>query len=106
VCSGASGVRNVDALFFIPAWARRGSHKKHVETCCTELMLLLWVGCRGHVVRTSASAARNIDALFFMLRCAQCGSHKKRVETRYVELMFLRPVGSTGHVVRSGAFGT
>jgi hypothetical protein len=45
--SGASGVRNVDALFFKLGWAWCGFHKKHAETCYAELVFLhpvdMWV---------------------------------------------------------------
>jgi hypothetical protein len=55
VRSGASRVQNANALFFIPGWARRGSHKKHIGTRYAVLEFLLSVGCTGHVVRTGAS---------------------------------------------------
>jgi hypothetical protein len=82
VHSGASGVQNVDALFFIPGWARRGSHKKCAGTRYAQLVFLHPMGSMIHVVRYGVSRTRNIDALFFMLGWAWFGSHKKRVGTR------------------------
>jgi hypothetical protein len=41
---GASGMRNVDALFFILGWDRYRFHKKHVGIHYAELVFLhLWV---------------------------------------------------------------
>jgi hypothetical protein len=31
-CSGASGARNINALFFVLGWAKSGSPKKHIRT--------------------------------------------------------------------------
>jgi hypothetical protein len=67
VCSGAPGVRNIDALFFILGLGRRGYHKKHVGTRYVELVFFHGVGYTGHVVCSGASGAQNIDTIFFML---------------------------------------
>jgi hypothetical protein len=40
VPSGASGPRNVDALFFMQGWDRYGFDKKHPESHYTELVFL------------------------------------------------------------------
>jgi hypothetical protein len=64
VCSGKAGVQNIDVLFFIPGWAHRGSHKKHVGTRYTELVFLQPVGSMGHVVQSTTSGAQNFDTLF------------------------------------------
>jgi hypothetical protein len=55
--SGASGVRNDDALFFMLEWDRYGIDKKRVETCYTELEFLHSLGSAGHVVHSGAFGA-------------------------------------------------
>jgi hypothetical protein len=44
VHSGASGVRNIDALFFMLMWDRYGCHKKRTRTRYTELVFWHLVG--------------------------------------------------------------
>jgi hypothetical protein len=55
VNSGASGARNVKALFFLLGWDRYGFHKKPAETRYTKLVFLHPVGSSGHVVHYGAS---------------------------------------------------
>jgi hypothetical protein len=67
VCSGASGARNGDALFFMLRSDRYGLDKKRVGTHYAELVFLHPVGSVGHVVQSNAFGEHNGDALFFML---------------------------------------
>jgi hypothetical protein len=92
VHSGVSGVRNINAIFFILRWARCRSHKKHAGTGYTEHVFLHSVRSGGHVAHSSASGVRNVNTLFFILGWARCRSHKRRAGTRYTELVFLYPV--------------
>jgi hypothetical protein len=54
VHSRASGVQNVDALFFMVEWARCGFHKKRIGTHYAELMFLESVGSGSHLVHSGA----------------------------------------------------
>jgi hypothetical protein len=67
VHSGASGPRNIEALFFMLGWYRYRFNKKCIGTGYTRLVYLFPLGSMAHIVH---SGAQNIDALFFMLRWA------------------------------------
>jgi hypothetical protein len=73
VHSSASGVRNIDALFFILGWARCSLHKMRARTRYAKLVFLNLVGSMGHVAHFGMFGARNVDTLFFMLVWARCG---------------------------------
>jgi hypothetical protein len=50
VLFGVSGVRNVDALFFMLGWDLHGYDKNHAGTRYAELVFLYPMGSAGHVV--------------------------------------------------------
>jgi hypothetical protein len=64
---GASGARNIVAIFFMLWWDRCSFHKKCIGTSYVELVLLHRVGYARHVVHYGASGVGNVDALSFML---------------------------------------
>jgi hypothetical protein len=66
--SGASGPRNIDALFLMLGWDQYRFDKKRAGTRYAALVFLHPVGSMGHVVHSGASWARNVIALLFMLR--------------------------------------
>jgi hypothetical protein len=96
---GASGPRNIDAIFFMLGWDRYRFCKNHARTRYAELVFLHPVGCASHVEHCGATGPQNINALFSMHGSDRYGFHKKHARTRYVKLVFLLPVGSAGHVV-------
>jgi hypothetical protein len=57
VHSGASGVGNVDTLFFLLRWDQYGFDKMRGETHHPKLVVLLPVGSAGHVVHSGPSGA-------------------------------------------------
>jgi hypothetical protein len=102
VLFGVSGVRNVDALFFMLGWDLHGYDKNHAGTRYAELVFLYPMGSTGHVVHPGLSGARNIDALFSMLGWERYGHDKTCTGSGVTEIVFLHPVGSVGHVVHPG----
>jgi hypothetical protein len=57
VHSGASGVRNIDALLFMLGWAQSGFHKMCTGTLYAKIVFLQSVGSVSHVVHFSTSGA-------------------------------------------------
>jgi hypothetical protein len=106
VHSGASRVRNVNALFFILGRAWYGFHKKRAGTHYAELVLLFPVGSVGHVVPLWCIRGMKRRHTVFHARVGSVWFHQKCAGTQYVKLVFLRPLGSGGHVVHFGASGT
>jgi hypothetical protein len=59
VHNGASGVRNIDALFFMLEWALCVFHKKCTGTCYIEPVFLHPVGSMAHVVDLGCDTSRH-----------------------------------------------
>jgi hypothetical protein len=57
VHSSASGVQNIDELFFMLGWDHYGFHKKHVEKPYTKLVFSHPVVSVGYVVHSGAYEA-------------------------------------------------
>jgi hypothetical protein len=57
VHSSASGVRNLDALFFLLGWDWCGFQKKRTGTRYAELVFFHLVRSAGHIVHSGASRA-------------------------------------------------
>jgi hypothetical protein len=57
VHSDASGLRNIDELFFLLGWEWYRFDKKCVGTCYAELVFLHPLGYVGHIVHSSTCAA-------------------------------------------------
>jgi hypothetical protein len=55
VDSGASGKRNVIALFFMLLWDRYGFDNERARTRYAELLFLHPMGSMGHLVHSGAS---------------------------------------------------
>jgi hypothetical protein len=71
--SGASGMRNINALFFMLWWDRYRFDKKRPGTYYAELVFLHSMGYVGHIMHSCAFRARNIGALFFIVGWDRCG---------------------------------
>jgi hypothetical protein len=104
VHSGASGVWNMDALFFMHEWARCGSHKMRTGTRYIELVFLHPLGYVGHVVHSGARGTKCLCTIFHArvgpVRITQI-AYRDMLSRTWV----LYSVGSTGHVVHSSASG-
>jgi hypothetical protein len=88
VHSDASGVQNVDALFFVLGWDRYGFDTKRTRACYAELVFLHMVGAAGRIVH---SGTPNVDALFFILRWDSYGFEKNTLGHITLSLWFSVP---------------
>jgi hypothetical protein len=86
--SVASGVRNVDALFFMLRWAWCGFQKKLARTRYVELRFLHPVGSVGHVVHYGVSGHEILMHYFL------CSGGTSMVSTKSV----------SGHVISNLCF--
>jgi hypothetical protein len=67
VHSDASGVGNIDALFFMLGWALCGFHKNHTGIRYAKHVFLHPVGSAGHVVHSGASGSQILMHYFSCL---------------------------------------
>jgi hypothetical protein len=105
VHSGASGPRNIDALFFILGWARYIFDKNHVGTRYAELVFLHPVGSTRHVVH-SVCPCRETSIHYFSCSGGPNAFPIKSAPGHVTSnLHFLHPVESLSYKVHSGASG-
>jgi hypothetical protein len=65
VHSDASGVQNIDPLFFLLGWAQCGLKKKHAGRSYIKLVFSHPIGSTGEVMQSGLSRTRKVRALFF-----------------------------------------
>jgi hypothetical protein len=89
---GASGTRNVDALFFFLGWDRYALHKIVLGHLTLNLCFASGGTYRSRGAFLSLRGAKP-RCTIFRARAGLARFHKKHVGTSYVELLFLYPLG-------------
>jgi hypothetical protein len=105
VHSGASGMQQIDVLFFMPGWDRYRFHKKRVGTCYTKLMFFASDEICGSRSSCLCIRVSKCQCCIFHAPGVRCGFHKNPTGKHYAEHVFLNPVGSTVHVVHFSGSG-
>jgi hypothetical protein len=103
--SVASGMQNVNVIFFTLRWDGYELHKKSAGTRYAKLVFLHLVGSVSHVVHSVHPSHEMSMHYFSCLGGTGLDSRKNCNGTYYAEVVFLHLVGSAGHVVYCGASG-